>query len=94
VVTAKMIKIFLSQPFSYHANNEREVEVRGGNIGECLAYLVEQYPDIKNEIFNQEGVLHYDIDLYVNRQSIAPIRLDMKITDGDEIYMLAFIDDG
>jgi len=76
--------------------NEVEVaEVDGSTVGECLEHLVEQFPIIKQKLFNDKtGKLFDYIDIYVNRESSYPEESAKPVKDGDEIHIILIIDGG
>ena len=70
-----------------YTGGKAEVEVTGKNVGECLNNMIQQYPDIKNEIFDEKGNVLNVVEIYVNDESAYPDELAKKVSDGDEIYL-------
>lgn len=88
------IKINVRPGMQHLANNRDVVEVNGKTVGECLDQMVEQFPDMKKELFDADGqVLNY-IDIYVNGKSSYPEELAKPVQDGDELYILRAIGGG
>ena len=82
------IKINLSPRFFPHTNNQQVAEVSGSTVGQCLEHLVEQFPGIKQWLFDKNGKLHSYLDIYVNGQSVYPEELTKPVKDGDELYIV------
>ena len=83
------------RPGMQHLTNDRElVEVSGSTVGECLNHLVKQFPDIEEELLDEDGrVLGY-VDIYVNGESSYPEELAKPVKDGDELFILQVIGGG
>ena len=77
-------------------DNQSSVEVNGSSLGQCLNDLVNQFPDIKSKIFNEQGKLLYFINIYHNGENTAtePDPLAKPINDGDEIAIILLIAGG
>lgn len=88
------IKINVRSGMQHLADDRDVVEVNGKTVGECLDQMVEQFPDMKKELFDADGkVLNY-IDIYVNGKSSYPEELAKPVQDGDELYILRAIGGG
>lgn len=69
-------------------NNQKEVEVSGSTVGQCLDDLVRQFPEIKKLIFVEPGKLLNFINVLVNGDSVltySPDPLAKPVKDGDSI---------
>ena len=81
--------------FLQRVSNGLEVaEVAGSTVGECLKDLVEQFPDIKQSIFDENGELDMFGDIYVNGESTYPEGLAKTVKDGDELYIAILVGGG
>ncbi len=79
------------QPF---VSNTEVFEAKGSTIGECLNYLLEQFPDIANKLFDKRGKLHGYVAIYINGEDAYPDELVKSIKDGDELHILYIIGGG
>jgi molybdopterin converting factor small subunit len=77
--------INIHQSMRHLTDGRAVVEVRGDTVGECLEYLIDQYPDVKTKILDKKGELLNYIDLYVNAESSYPEELKRKVKEGDEL---------
>ena len=70
------------------------IEVKGNTIDGCLKRLVERFPLLKKELFDEKGRLASHVDIYVNGQSIHAEGLSKTVKDGDELSILFVISGG
>ena len=69
-------------------------EVNGNAVGECLAHLFEQSPNIKEALFNKNGNLVDYADIYINEESSYPEELAKPVKDGDELSIVFIVSGG
>ena len=71
------------------------ISVEGGTVGDALASLVEQHPDLKKHLYNDEGQLRHFVNVYVNDEDIRYIdKSATTIGDGDVISIVPSIAGG
>jgi molybdopterin converting factor small subunit len=75
-------------------NDVRISEVNGNTVGECLRHLVEQFPIIEKELFDKNGKLAPNIDIYVNKESTYPEELSTPVKDRDELDIIIILGGG
>lgn len=88
------VKINLHKTHRQYTNGEEIVEVSGNKVGECLKKLVQQYPNLENEIFDKKGKLLPVLEIYLNGASAYPDELAKDVKDGDEIHLLVMLAGG
>jgi molybdopterin converting factor small subunit len=92
------IKVNIFYPHLLQAtNNQKEVEVNGTTVGQCLDDLVKQFPDIGKLIFAEQGKLLNFINILVNGESIltySPDPLTKPVKDGDTLDIALMIAGG
>ena len=82
-------------PNLYHFTNDQAVvEVNGSTVGQCLADLVKQFPQIRQGLFGKDGKLLNYVDIYVNQESSYPEELAKPVKDGDELHITLIIAGG
>ena len=57
-------------PLRAFTDGNPTVTVHGDTVGAAIADLVEQYPDLKKHLYNDEGTLRSFVNLYVNDDDI------------------------
>lgn len=85
------VKINIPHLLSYLTKDQTVLEVQGGTIGQCLGQLVNEFPELKTELFGKGGELNSSIEVYVNLQSSYPEELAKTVKDGDEIHIVEVI---
>ncbi len=88
------VKINISSILAQYTNDERVVQVNGSTVGQCLDHLVKQFPGIAPCLFDKDGKLHSDIDIYANGKSTYPEELAKLVNDGDELHITFLIGGG
>ena len=85
------VKVNINQDLQQHTAKQEVVEVGGSTVGQCLADLVQQFPDLKPELFGKDGKLLDYIEIYVNMESAYPEELAKPVSDGDELSIIQMI---
>jgi molybdopterin converting factor small subunit len=88
------IKVDIPPYLQPYTNNTAMVEVDGSTVGECIGYLISQFPGIEKMLFAESRQLHAYVSIYVNGEDTYPEELARPVKDGDEIYVLYIIGGG
>jgi hypothetical protein len=51
------VNVIIPKFLKYLTNNAEVANVNGNTVGECLIDLIEQYPGIKEQLFDKDGNL-------------------------------------
>jgi molybdopterin converting factor small subunit len=65
-----MAKILIPTPLRQFANGQDAVEINGATVGEILDQLTTQHPDLRKNLFNDEGKLRSFVNVYLNDEDI------------------------
>lgn len=84
----------MSSILARYTNNQLVAKVKGSTVGECLAELVKQFPDLKKFLFDKRGKLSHVFDVYVNGESAYPQELAKPVKNGDKINIVFIISGG
>ncbi len=69
--------------------------VSGAAVGEALDALTDRYPDLRKQIFNDEGKVRSFVNVYVNDEDIRYLNRDATpVTDADTISLVPSIAGG
>ena len=71
-----MPKILIPTPLRQFAEKKDSVDVAGATVGEALAALTTAHPDMKKNLFNDEGKLRSFVNVYVNDEDIRFLEKD------------------
>ena len=71
-----MAKVLIPTPLRQYADKKDAVELSGSSVGEVLAALTSQFPDLRKQIFNDEGKLRSFVNVYLNDEDIRYLKKD------------------
>ncbi|MCH7718435.1 MAG: MoaD/ThiS family protein [Chloroflexi bacterium] len=70
-------------------DDQKQLAVEGGTVGELLAHIEEQYPGFRQQISDESGELHRFVNIYVNDEDIRYLNgKDTAVSDGDSVSIL------
>ena len=74
---------------------ESVIAVEGDTVGEVFLRLTNLYPEIKGQIFNEDGTLHRFLNVYVNDDDVRYIGgVQASVEHNDEITLLPAVAGG
>jgi adenylyltransferase/sulfurtransferase len=79
-----MAKILIPTALRQFTEQKDTVEVNGGTVGEALQALVSHYPNIKKNIYTDQGKLRSFVNVYVNDEDIRYLDKDSTRLEGNE----------
>jgi molybdopterin converting factor small subunit len=88
------VKVNIHKTHRTYTDGLEMVEVEGGTVGDCLEHLVQQYPGMKEGLFDKKGKLLNVVEVYVNNESAYPEELAKSVKDGDEIQLILMLAGG
>lgn len=88
------IKVNIHKTHRTYTDGLEVVEVKGKTVGECLEHLVQQYPGMKEGLFDKKGKLLNVVEVYVNNESAYPEELAKSVNEGDEIHLILMLSGG
>src|SRR5579864_5349250 len=90
-----MAKVLIPTPLRQFTAKQDAVTVSGGTVGEVLTALTAQYPDLRKQIFNDEGKLRSFVNVYLNDEDIRYLKKDATAAaEGDTISLVPSIAGG
>jgi molybdopterin/thiamine biosynthesis adenylyltransferase/rhodanese-related sulfurtransferase/molybdopterin converting factor small subunit len=90
-----MAKILIPTPLRQFTGKLDSVTASGATVGEVLAALTSQYPDLRKQIFTDEGKVRSFVNVYLNDEDIRYLSKDATPTkDGDTISLVPSIAGG
>jgi adenylyltransferase/sulfurtransferase len=90
-----MAKILIPTPLRQFTAKQDSVTVAGATVGESFAALTARYPDLRKQIFNDEGKVRSFVNVYVNDDDIRYLSRDATpVQDGDTISLVPSIAGG
>ena len=77
------------------ADNQDELDSDGKNVEEVLADLCSRFPELKQNLYEDEGSIRNFINIYVNDEDIRYADgMQTRLKDGDRIQIVPSIAGG
>jgi molybdopterin converting factor small subunit len=90
-----MAKILIPTPLRQFTAKQDSVTAPGATVGEVLAALTTAYPDLRKQIFNDEGKLRSFVNVYLNDEDIRYLGKDATpAADADTLSLVPSIAGG
>jgi len=90
-----MAKVLIPTPLRQFTGKQDAVTVPGDTIGDVLQALTSQYPDLRRQIFNEEGKLRSFVNVYLNDEDIRYLRKEATAAkEGDTISLVPSVAGG
>jgi adenylyltransferase/sulfurtransferase len=90
-----MPKILIPTPLRQYADKRESVQISGSTVGEVLGALTTQFPDLKKQLFNDEGKLRSFVNVYLNDEDIRYLSKDATpVSEGDTLSIVPSIAGG
>ncbi|CAB5082059.1 hypothetical protein D3OALGA1CA_297 [Olavius algarvensis associated proteobacterium Delta 3] len=88
------VTIHLHKSQRHLADGKASVDVAGRTVNACLADLIQQYPDLESQLFENSRRLKKNVEIYLNLESAYPDELAKPVRDGDEIHITLILSGG
>jgi molybdopterin converting factor small subunit len=89
-----MPQVRIPTPLRPHAGGHDVVEARGANVAEVLGHLGEQYPALRERIFDGAELRRF-VNVYVNNEDIRYLDdLATAVAEKDEVSIIPAVAGG
>jgi molybdopterin converting factor small subunit len=88
------VQMEISPIFAKYVDNQLNVTLSGGTIAEALQDLTRQHPAAGRVFLDRDGTLLHSYELYLNGESLYPLKMDTPLKDGDKLTLLMIIQGG
>src|SRR5437879_10919840 len=90
-----MAKVLIPTPLRQFTAKQDSVTVSGATVGEVLSALTTQFPELRKQIFNDEGKLRSFVNVYLNDEDIRYLGKDATpAADADTLSLVPSIAGG
>src|SRR5437764_3641896 len=90
-----MAKVLIPTPLRQFTGKQDAVSASGSTVGEVLAALTTQFPDLRKQIFTDEGKVRSFVNVYLNDEDIRYLSKDATAAkEGDTIALVPSIAGG
>jgi molybdopterin converting factor small subunit len=84
------IDIVLSPSLLPMVDYAPSVKVKGATLGQCLESLMQDYPQLKTTLLDENQVLRKDYMVFVNGENAYMEELNRPVKEGDKIHLMSF----
>jgi sulfur-carrier protein adenylyltransferase/sulfurtransferase len=90
------MKVHIPSALRQYADGSAATDVRGETVALCLLALAQKYPDLRKNIFNDQGEVRPFVNVYLNDEDVRflPEKLQTRVASSDEITILPSIAGG
>ena len=89
-----MAKIRIPAPLRPYTGGSGTVNVAGGDVAAALSNLGEQFPDLRQHLFDGDDLRSF-VNLYLDKQDIAELQgLDTPLKESDTLLIIPSIAGG
>ena len=90
-----MARILIPTPLRQFAEKNDTVELPGATVAEVLAALTARFPELKKNLYSEEGKLRSFVNVYLNDEDIRYIgKESAAVQDGDTLSIVPSIAGG
>ena len=90
-----MAKVLIPTPLRQFTGKQDSVTVAGATVRQVLDGLTAAHPDLRKQIFNDEGKLRSFVNVYLNDEDIRYIKKDASpVAPGDTLSIVPSIAGG
>jgi molybdopterin converting factor small subunit len=90
-----LAKVLIPTPLRQFADRKDSVEVAGATVGEVMGALTTQFPDLRKNLYNDEGKLRSFVNVYLNDDDIRYLNKDATaVGEADTISIVPSIAGG
>ena len=88
-------RVYIPTPLRLYTGNATAVIVAGGTVGEALADLVAQHPQLKAHLYDEQGRLRSFVNVFRNDEDIRHLdREATPLAERDELSIVPSIAGG
>ena len=89
------IQVRIPTPLRKLTQDKDTVSVSGRTVREAMENVVQQYPGVKERLYDEQGELRRFVNIYLNDEDIRFSQgRDTTVKDGDEISIIPAIAGG
>ena len=90
-----MAKVLIPTPLRQFADKHDSVDLTGTTVAEVLASLTQKFPDLRKQLFNDEGKMRSFVNFYLNDDDIRYLQKDATpVASGDTLSIVPSIAGG
>jgi len=84
-----MANVYIPSPLRQYADHQSTVALEGATVGAVLAQLAATYPEMKAQLFTDDGALRSFVNVFRNSDDIRMLEgLETPVADHDEVSLV------
>lgn len=92
---AATVTLRIPTPLRSATDGRASVEVEGNTVDQALRTLVDRFPDLAENLYNEDGELRQFVNIYVDDQDVRyQDGVDTSLETGDEVSIVPSIAGG
>ena len=89
------VSVLIPSALRAFVDRKSEIEAEGGTVGEALAHVAAQYPDLKHQIYEDDTKLRGFVNVFVDGTNIKKLNgLDTPVAAGATVMIVPAIAGG
>jgi molybdopterin synthase sulfur carrier subunit len=89
------VEVRLPTLLRQNADGNASISADGASVGDVFSELINRFPDLADQLLDDDGTLHRFVNVYRNDDDIRYLeQLDTKVADGDVISILPAVAGG
>ena len=89
------VSVLIPSALRAFVDRKSEIEAEGGTVGEVLAHVAAQYPDLKHQIYEDDTKLRGFVNVFVDGTNIKKLNgLDTPVAAGATVMIVPAIAGG
>jgi molybdopterin synthase sulfur carrier subunit len=90
-----MTTLKIPTPLRNYTDGQAEIAVNGSDVATAMRDLVEQYPALKQHLYNGDGEMRAFVNLFLGQDNIKDLQgLETSLNDGDTLRLIPSIAGG
>ena len=83
-----MAKVLIPTPLRQYVEKKDSVEAEGTTVGEVLLSLTGVHPDLRKQIYTEEGKLRSFVNVYLNDEDIRYLEKDKTAVSAADVLSI------
>ena len=89
------MKVLIPTPLRPYTGKQASVEMSAPTVGEMLSKLTSQFPDLRKQLFSDDGKLRRFVNVYVNDEDIRYLQLEnTPVKESDTVSIVPSVAGG
>jgi adenylyltransferase/sulfurtransferase len=89
------VPVTIPTPLRGFAGGQKTVDVEGTTVGEALATLTRQYPNLRQHLFSEDGNLRSFVNVYLNDEDVRYLKyVDTPLNASDKLAIVPSVAGG